>query len=181
MRYRRTSVPGASYFFTLVTHQRKRVFADARNVERWHAAVSKVQRTRPFIVEAQVVLPDHVHMIWTLPENDADYATRIRLVKTALTKDVSLQATGATTNASRAGKGERDVWQRRYWEHLIRDERDFQAHVDYIHLNPVQHGFVARPGDWLHSTFRSWLEQGAYEPWWGSEDMPPLPDCVGRE
>jgi putative transposase len=181
MHYRRATVPGASYFFTLITYQRKRLFADSGNVERWHNAVAKVQRTRPFVVEAEVVMPEHMHMIWTLPENDADYATRIRLIKTAFTKDLPPQVCGLTTNASRASKRERDVWQRRYWEHVIRDDRDFSAHLDYIHLNPVQHELVARPSDWPHSTFGIWLERGVYDPWWGIDEMPPLPDRVGRE
>ncbi len=125
-------------------------------------------------------MPDHLHMIWTLPDDDADYTTRIRLVKTAFTKDLP-SSPGSVANKSRASKGERDVWQRRYWEHVIRDEKDFQAHVDYIHINPVKHGLVARTGDWPHSTFLKWVERGSYDPWWGSDDMPPLPDWVGRE
>ena len=178
MRYRRASVPGASYFFTLITYRRKPIFCDPRHVELWHGAVARLQRTRPFVVEAEVVMPDHLHVIWTLPDGDADYATRIRLVKTAFTKVLQPHIPDETINDSRARKGERHVWQRRYWEHVIRDERDFQAHLDYIHANPVQHGLVARPGDWPHSTFARWLERGAYEPWWG---MPPLPDWAGRE
>ncbi len=181
MRYRRSTVPGASYFFTLITHQRKQLFSDQTNVNRWQAAVTKVQLTRPFAVEAEVVMPDDLHMIWTLPETDADYATRIRLVKTAFTKEFPTTAGGGTLSASRASKGERDVWQRRYWEHLIRDEKDFKAHLDYIHINPVKHRLVARPGDWPHSTFGIWLAREAYEPWWGADEMPPLPGRAGRE
>ncbi len=181
MRYRRATVPGASYFFTLITYQRHRLFSDASNVERWRRAVAKVQRARPFVVEAEVVMPDHLHMIWTLPETDADYATRIRLVKTAFTKDLSSRVSSVATSESRISKGERDVWQRRYWEHVIRDERDFEAHLDYIHANPVQHGLVARPIDWPHSTFGVWLERGAYDPWWGTDEMPPLPGWAGRD
>ena len=172
---------GASYFFTLITHQRARLFSGTKNVDRWHRAVRKIQGVRPFVVEAEVVMPDHLHIIWTLPEADADYATRIRLIKTAFTKDLVRWSGGATSNESRASKGERDVWQRRYWEHLIRDEADFQAHLDYIHLNPVKHGAVKRPGDWPHSTFQIWLERGVYDPSWGNDGMPPLPDWAGRE
>ena len=181
MRYRRATVPGASYFFTLITYQRQRLFSDPSNVARWHRAIAKVQRTRPFVVEAEVVMPDHLHMIWTLPETEADYATRIRLIKTAFTKDSPLRVSVASTCGSRVSKGERDVWQRRYWEHVIRDERDFQAHLDYIHANPVQHGLVARPSDWPHSSFSDWVERGVYEPYWGTDAMPPLPEWAGRE
>ena len=181
MRYRRAVVPGASYFFTLITHQRARIFSEPSAIACWQRAVSKIQRKRPFVLEAEVIMPDHLHMIWTLPDGDADFPTRIRLVKTALTKDLATRALRPATSESRARKGERDVWQRRYWEHVIRDEKDFQAHVDYIHINPVKHGFVVRPGDWPYSTFLNWVGRGAYDPWWGSDDMPPLPDWAGRE
>ena len=181
MLYRRATVPGASYFFTLVTHQRAPLFANPANVTRWHDAVSEIRRKRPFVVEAEVVLPDHLHMIWTLPDGDADYATRIRLIKTAFTKSAAIRGARPVANASRVNKGEREVWQRRYWEHVIRNEDDFQAHVDYIHINPAKHGLVPRPGDWPNSTFRVWLDRGCYELWWGSDDMPPLPDWAGHE
>lgn len=181
MRYRRLVTPGASYFFTLITHQRAPLLSDPGNIARWRRAVAKVQEARPFVVEAEVILPDHLHVIWTMPEVDPDYATRIRLVKTSFTKGLSSGGACSTTSQSRARKGERDVWQRRYWEHMIRDERDFQAHLDYVHINPVKHGLVARPGDWPHSTFHDWLASGAYDPWWGSDEMPPIPDGAGRE
>ena len=180
MRYRRVFIPGASYFFTLITHKRAQLFCDASNVDRWRRAVEKVRRARPFVVEAEVVMPDHLHVIWSMPQADCDYATRIRLIKSAFTKDLAGFG-GATASESRASKGERGVWQRRYWEHTIRDERDFQAHLDYIHINPVKHGVVARPGDWPHSTYRIWQERGAYDAHWGTAGMPPLPDWAGRE
>lgn len=181
MQYRRASVPGASYFFTLITYQRERLFTDHTNVARWYSSVSKVQLTRPFVVEAEVIMPDHLHMIWTLPEADADYATRIRLIKTAFTKNLSAHSSDVTTNASRASKGEREIWQRRYWEHLIRDESDFAAHVDYIHMDPVRNGVVKAARDWPHSSFSEWAQRGVYEPSWGLDELPSLPDWVGRE
>lgn len=163
MRYRRSIVPGARYFLTLVTHERARLFEDEANVERWHRAVAKVQRHRPFGIEAEVVLPDHLHLLWSLPDGDADFPTRIRFVKTAFTKDLTTGSCVTAATDSRSRKGEREVWQRRYWEHLIRDDRDFQAHVDYIHFNPVRHQLASSPADWRHSTFRAWVERGAYE------------------
>lgn len=175
MRYRRILEPGASYFFTLVTHERRPIFANDANVLQWHNAVAKLQRKRPFVVEAEVILPDHLHMLWSLPRGDADFATRIRLIKTYFTKSLGLGDDAKPTHASRASKGERDVWQRRYWEHLIRDENDWQVRLDYIHYNPVKHGLVARPADWPHSTFHVWIERGVYDPRWGSDDRPPLP------
>jgi len=181
MRYRRVVEAGASYFFTLVTHRRQRLFAEPAHVDLWHRAVAKVQRARPFVVEAEVILPDHLHMLWALPTDDGNYATRIRLIKTAFTKALGPGETAAPMSKSRLRKSERDVWQRRYWEHQIRDERDFQVHLDYIHFNPVKHGLVARPGHWPHSSFQAWVERGVYEAWWGSDELPPLPEWAGRE
>jgi putative transposase len=182
MRYRRVLVLGASYFFTLVTHERSPIFADAAAIDVYRRAVRKVQATRPFTLEAEVILPDHVHMLCTLPEGDADYPTRVRLIKTAFTRLIpACRGSSRGSSDSRIAKGEQPVWQRRYWEHTIRNERDFQAHLDYIHLNPVKHGLVAAARDWPHSTFRAWADRGAYDLWWGSDDMPPLPEWVGRE
>jgi putative transposase len=181
MRYRRILEARATYFFTLVTHRREPLLADSANIARWQSAVAKVRRSRPFVVEAEVVLPDHLHLLWTLPDGDGDYAARIRLVKTAFTKSLGMSDDAPARSTSRARKGERAIWQRRYWEHLVRDERDFQAHLDYVHLNPVRHGLVARPGDWPHSTFGMWVERGAYEPWWGTDETPLLPEWVGSE
>jgi putative transposase len=180
VRFRRANVPGASYFFTLVTQQRRRYFLDQTNVDRWNRAVEKVRRARPFAIEAGVVMPDHLLVIWTLPDGDSNYATRIRLIKTAFAKSSPVSSDGEITER-RASKSEREVWQRSYWEHVIADERDFLAHVDYIHINPIAHRLVERPGDWRHSTFLQWVERGSYDPWWGSNQMPPLPDCSGQE
>lgn len=180
MRYRRTAAAGATYFFTLVTHERQRLFDDATNIDKWRRAVTKVQRTRPFSVDAEVILPDHLHVLWSLPDHDSEYATRIRLVKTAFTKSLDLSHRGSRS-VSRKAKGEREVWQRRYREHLIRNDRDYLAHLDYIHYNPVKHGYVRRAFDWPHSTLGAWMERGVYEPAWGSNDLPELPEWAGRE
>ncbi len=181
MRYRRVQLAGGSFFFTLVTHQRIPLFADREGVQLWHHAVAKVQGWMPFEVEAQVVMLDHVHMLWSLPEGDSDYPTRIRLLKSAFTRTWVRTRAVPTRSASRIDKREQMVWQRRYWEHTIRDDADFQAHLDYIHINPVRHGLAAVARDWPHSMFHEWQELGVYEPWWGSAEMPPLSAWVGRE
>lgn len=181
MRYRRSIEAGASYFFTLVTCERVSIFSNPVNCQRWTDAILKVQSKWPFEVEGEVILPDHLHMIWRLPENDTDYATRIRLVKTAVTKSIGFNSNDEALTYSRALKGEKEVWQRRYWEHLIRDERDFQVHLDYIHFNPVKHGLVSRPRDWPHSTFNSWVARGTYTDNWGADEMPQLLAWAGRE
>jgi putative transposase len=181
MRYRRVFVPGATYFFTLVTHERAPLFSDAAAINLYQRAVRKVQAARPFTLDAEVILPDHIHLLLTLPDGDADYPTRLRLIKTAFTRAMLSGQASAALSVSRAVKGERAFWQRRYWEHTIRDERDFRAHLDYIHINPVKHGLVSAATDWPHSTFLTWVERGAYEPWWGADEMPPLLEWAGRE
>lgn len=181
MRYRRVKQLGATYFFTLVTFDRVKLFADGNLVSCWHASVEKVRKRRPFTIEAEVILPDHLHMLWTMPDYDDDYATRIRLVKSDFTKFLCARSATPSMLDSRMKKGERDVWQRRYWEHTIRDDDDFRVRLDYIHFNPVNHGLAKRAADWPFSTFQSWVVKGAYDPWWGSDDMPPLPEWAGSE
>jgi putative transposase len=145
------------------------------------AAIERVRERRPFVIEAQVVLPDHLHTLWTLPDDDGDYPTRWRLIKEGLTRSYVSQFGESQRSQRRRVRGEQTIWQRRYWEHLIRNDRDFAAHLDYIHLNPVKHGLVAAPRDWPHSTFMDWVARGTYDPMWGSDDMPPLPEWAGRE
>jgi putative transposase len=181
MRYRRASVPGATYFFTLVTERRRPLFQFPSAVRDLEEAIAAVRSRHPFVAEAQVILPDHLHTMWTLPDGDADYSTRWRLIKSRFTRSYIGLAGAVTRNASRQAKREQGVWQRRFWEHLIRDEKDFARHIDYIHYNPVRHDLVAAPRDWPYSTFAQWVARGAYEPDWGSGEMPALPDWVGAE
>lgn len=136
MRYRRAFLRGGSFFFTVVTEQRRPLFASADAVESLRMAFRAVRSTRPFEVDAMVVLPDHLHCIWTLPPGDADFATRWRLIKTWFTKhcDPGLRS---KPNRARTAKQEQALWQHRYWEHALRDEADFTRHVEYVHFNPV--------------------------------------------
>jgi putative transposase len=182
MRYRRVFIPGASYFFTLVTHQRSPIFSDANAIDLFRHSVRKVQAAHPFMLDAEVILPDHVHLLCSLHESDWDYPMRLRLIKADFTRSVLRQKRANERQSdSRGRRGEQMIWQRRYWEHTIRDQNDFQAHLDYIHINPVKHGFVAAARDWPHSTFHAWVERGAYDVTWGSDEMPVLPEWVGRE
>jgi putative transposase len=180
MRYRRIKVEGASYFFTLVTQDRRKLFTDAETVVLLEQAIARVKQRHPFEVEAQVIMPDHLHALWHLPERDADYSTRWRLIKEGFTKAVVNRCGTRPIETARRARGEQSVWQRRFWEHLIRDDRDFAAHLDYIHLNPVHHGYVTAPRDWPYSTFRKWVAQGVYEPEWGSNEKPELPEWANR-
>jgi putative transposase len=173
MRYRRIHEPGGTYFFILIAYKRQPIFANPDAIARYRRAVTTVQAKRPFTLDAEVILHDHLHVLWTLPEGDADYPTRWRLIKSAFTKS---QVEAAEPSISRQSKHEQAVWQRRYWEHTIRDEADFQTHMDCIHFNPVQHGYVTAARDWPHSTFQQWVDRGRYDPWWGSDDLPPFPD-----
>lgn len=155
VQYRRSQVAGGTFFFTVNLHDRRRAFL----VEHIHALrgiVREVRTQLPFIIDAMVVLPDHWHAVWTLPPNDAAYARRIRLIKARFTRHLL----GAGENIAKDDRGEYRLWQKRYWEHTIRDERDFEAHVNYIHINPVKHGQVARAIDWPHSTMRRYVDQG---------------------
>jgi len=181
MRYRRVTVAGACYFFTVVTHRRQALFADAQAVEMLQEAIQGIREKRPFVLEAQLVLPDHIHVLWTLPEDDCDYSTRWRLIKEAFTRAYASRYRMPERDERRRARGEHAIWQRRYWEHLIRNDRDFTTHLEYIHLNPVRHGLVTAPRDWPHSTFLSWVARGSYDVTWGSDEMPVLPAWVGRE
>ena len=120
----------------------------------------------PFTIEAIVVLPDHLHCIWTLPEADSDFATRWRLIKSAFSRGLPRNE---RISQSRLHRGERGIWQRRYWEHTLRDQDDFANHVDYVHINPVKHGHVTRVADWPFSSFHRMVRLGIYpEDWAGS-------------
>ena len=127
------------------------------------AVVVSVRQRHPFIVHAWVVLPDHLHCVIELPVHDTDFATRWRLIKLEFSK--ALPATERRSPV-RLKRGERGIWQRRYWEYLIRDERDFCAHMDYVHINPVKHGWVKRGCDWPYSTFHRLVAQGVYPSDW---------------
>ena len=176
MHYRRLRIDGATYFFTVVSHDRRPIFADPVNVRLLNECMAKVREGHPFEIEAQVVLPDHLHTMWTMPDGDANFSTRWRLIKETFTRrNVELANIVLGTDRTRSR-----VWQNRFWEHLIRDDRDFSNHVDYIHLNPVHHGFVKAPRDWPHSTFTQWVARGTYDPLWGSDEKPELPAWAKR-
>ncbi len=154
--YRRNFVPGGTYFFTVNLADR-RVGLLTENIGLLRAAFRQVRERHPFAIDAIVVLPDHLHTIWTLPAGDADFATRWRLIKAAFSREC---APGERISASRAMKGERGLWQRRFWEHTIRDERDFARHVDYEHFNPVKHRHCQRVSEWPHSSFHRFVRLG---------------------
>ena len=161
--YIRAASPGSTYFFTVVVADRSsRLLVD--HIDTLRAAFRSERLQHPFNVDAIVVLPDHLHCLWTLPPDDADYANRWRRIKAAFSR--ALPKTEPRSE-SRLKHGERGIWQRRYWEHLIRDERDYAAHVDYIHFNPVKHGYAERIVDWPHSSFHRFVREERLSSDWG--------------
>lgn len=156
--YRRLYVPGGTYFFTVVTHRRQPLFAEPANVQALRTAVRRVRDERPFQLAAAVVLPDHLHMIWTLPHGDSDYSRRLRLIKQRFTLTAPRRPVGPRSQ----------LWQRRFREHLIRDENDLRRHLDYVHYNPVKHGLVQRPQEWPYSSLKRYEAAGLYESGWGA-------------
>lgn len=163
MEYRRLWHAGGTYFFTVNLLQRRNNDLLVRHIDVLRASVAKVKERHPFIIHAWVVLPDHFHCVIELPEGDADFATRLRLIKVGFSK--SLPKTEFRSEVRNA-RGERGIWQRRFWEHLIKSDVDFQAHMDYVHINPVKHGLVKQVKDWPYSTFHALVEQGVYPENW---------------
>ena len=157
--YRRNRVPGATYFFTVTLRDRRSGLL-VTQIDALREAVREVRRQSPFRIDAWVVLPDHMHCLWTLPEGDSDFPDRWRRIKAALSKSLP------DAEEAKLRKGERGVWQRGYWEHTIRDDRDYAAHMDYIHFNPVKHGLAHDPGDWPFSSFRHCVAAGLYPAGW---------------
>ncbi len=163
--YRCYFLPGGTFFFTVNLLERDRDLL-VRHVALLREAVRQVRAARPFEIVAWVVMPDHLHCIWTLPPDDTDYPERWRLIKLLFSRALPKNE---RINASRASKGERGIWQRRFWEHTIRDERDLNNHIDYIHYNPVKHGHTTRPADWPHSTIHRYIGKGVLTPNWGAD------------
>jgi putative transposase len=208
--YRRRFRAGGTYFFTVVTYRREKIFSDGRARAYLHQAMAEVRALHPFETLGIVLLPDHCHCIWRMAEGDEDFSKRWGMIKRRFTRlwlgeDVAkedgakyrtlqedgakhhalsedgakyrtLQEDGALgthhggrdmpVSASRTGRGERGVWQRRFWEHLIRDQDDFARHMDYIHYNPVKHGYAVCPHEWEHSSFHRWVKERVYRPDW---------------
>lgn len=171
--YRRSDIPGATYFFTVVTYQRQPVLTDPRCRAALRAAIDSVRLQMPFEIKAWVLMPDHLHAVWQLPPGDKDYSLRWSRIKQHVTRDCAKWIPQRPQSASRQKRGEGGLWQRRFWEHLIRDDADFSRHLDYIHYNPVKHGYAANAGDWPYSTFHRYVKEGAYPAdWGGTADEP---------
>ncbi len=159
---------GGTYSFTLVTFNRLPILTSDAAKKILHFAWLDVRKRMPFETVAVSLLPEHLHCVWTLPENDHNYSLRWREIKRLFTKGyLDEVGPGEDRNASRQKRGEAAIWQRRFWEHTIRDQEDLYRHIDYIHYNPVKHGLVKRVADWPWSSFHRFVKMGLYEPDWG--------------
>jgi putative transposase len=163
--YRRFYVPGGTYFFTVSLLERRSDFL-VRHIDALREAVRATRRHRPFHIDGWVVLPDHLHCLWTLPPGDADFSNRWKAIKMRFVQ--TIEPVERRSNV-RGKRGERAIWQRRFWEHAIRDEEDYARHLDYIHYNPVKHGWVGSVNDWPYSTFHRYVQAGVYPIDWAGD------------
>ncbi|MFB0949131.1 MAG: transposase [Burkholderiaceae bacterium] len=163
INYRRAYHAGGIYFLTLNLLERTNNHLLIDQIDLLKKVVMEVRKRYPFEIHAWVVLPEHMHMLMGLPEGDADFSQRVRLIKSNFSRRI---ATNELRSTVRVRHQERGIWQRRFWEHLIRDEADYRAHMDYIHYNPVKHGWVAQVKDWPYSTFHRCVQEGIYPESW---------------
>ena len=162
--YRRVWCPGGTYFFTVTLLHRQQNDLLVCHIESLRNAVDHIRKRYPFTIHGWVVLPDHLHCIIELPPGDTNYSMRWALIKQMFSKSIPVTEQRSAVQQRRA---ERGIWQRRYWEHLIRDEADYRTHMDYVHFNPVKHGLVTRVTDWSYSTFHVLVKRGIYLENWG--------------
>jgi putative transposase len=163
--YRRAFVPGGCWFFTVnLLERRQNLLVD--HIEALRSAIAHTRKKYPFDIDAMVVLPDHAHAVWNLPVRDSDFSTRWRLIKARFASSLPKQE---RLSEVRKARNERGVWQRRFWEHLIRDDADYARHVEYCYINPVKHGLVTRVQDWPHSSFHRDVRRGIFPQDWAGD------------
>ena len=167
--YRRFYIPGATWFFTVNLAERSGNRLLVENIDGLRHAFTTVRQRHPFKIDAAVVLPDHLHCIWTLPSGDSNFSERWGLIKATFSRTLEK---GERISTSRQKRGERGIWQRRFLDHMIRDDADYQRHIDYIHWNPVKHGWVRHVADWPYSGFHVYLGKGVYPKNWGGSVEP---------
>ncbi len=180
--YRRWRVSGGTYFITIVTYQRYPWLCSEIGREGLRNALNHIRLHRPFFLDAIVLLPDHVHLIFTLPEGDFNYSSRILEIKKYVTQNYSEKLNlNLPLTKSRQKRKESNLWQARFWEHTIRNEEDFANHCNYIHYSPVKHGLCESPEQWQFSTFHQFVEKGIYPQDWGKNPIPDLPNSENFE
>ncbi|WP_435950241.1 REP-associated tyrosine transposase [Psychrobacter sp. DM8] len=167
-RYIRSYTQGATYFFTLVSYNRRKILCEPDFLKAFKSSIRQIQQQYPFEIIAWVQLPDHIHCIWQMPENDANYSMRWSQIKRLTTQACpQYHSTKDALSLSEVKRNERGIWQRRFLEHQIRNESDFIKHMDYLHYNPVKHGLVDKVADWPYSSFHRYVRQGFYAEDWG--------------
>jgi putative transposase len=164
--YRRVYVSGGTFFFTVVTYMRHPIFKEETAIRLLKSCFQSTMKIHPFNVDAIVLMPDHLHTIWTLPDDEFDFSIRWKQIKMTFSEQYSGNYSNKLTK-SMMNKKEKGIWQRRFWEHAIRSQEDFNNHCDYIHYNPVKHGLVNLPLEWEYSSFRKFIEKGLYDKDWG--------------
>ncbi len=174
--YRWADLAGGTYFFTVVTYRRQRFLCDDDVRTALRDGINKTRERYPLAIDAWVLLPDHLHCIWKLPDGDADFGSRWAAIKRYVSKNCPRLKRVDQLNESKRKRKESTVWQRRFWEHMIRDERDYEMHTNYIHYNPVRHGIVKHVKDWPYSTFHRYVGNNIYPPDWGGM----IDECGGR-
>jgi len=169
--YRRAAAKGASYFFTLVSYQRRNIFCDQSIRFALRQAIKRVQNKSPFSIDAWVLLPNHMHCIWTLPEGDNNFSQRWSSIKRRVSIECGQQyKQQQLLTESKVKRRESTLWQRRFWEHQIRNQQDFNNHLDYIHYNPVKHNYCYSPSQWQYSTIHRYIKEGYYPYNWGEQE-----------
>jgi putative transposase len=167
-RYVRSFSPGGAFFFTVVTYEHQSFLTNTISHQLLRNTWLAEMRARPFSLDAICLLPNHLHFIMRFREGDGDYSIRIAAIKARFTKYYLRSGHHELGEKRiRRNKGERAIWQRRFWEHMIRDDDDFRKHMDYIHYNPVKHGLVSQVQDWLWSSFHRYIRLGVYSKDWG--------------
>lgn len=170
--YRRSQLTGGTFFFTVVSYRRREILTLPESRIALRSSVTEVRVQYPFQIDAWVLLPNHLHCIWSLPKGDNDFSKRWGLIKAGFSKKTKhLLQRDDWLNESRKQHREGTIWQRRFWEHQIRDERDYQIHCDYLHFNPVKHRLVANVTDWPYSTFHRYVRNGVYSHDWGGSEI----------
>ncbi|MEO2014312.1 MAG: transposase [Fuerstiella sp.] len=166
--FRRNLLPGATFYFTVVTYDRRPILTTDLGRKCLREAIANVKHQSPFRLFSVCLLPDHLHCVWIMPQGDADYPTRWKRIKHEFSaRWLAGGGTEAEVTPGQKREGRRGIWQRRYWEHTVRDEEDFERCVDYIHWNPRKHELVRRVSDWPYSSFHRFVTEGQYEAHWG--------------
>lgn len=167
-QYRRYYQLGSCVFLSIVTHQRRPIFKQIENIQKLRLATAQMKAEMPVDIVAAVILPDHLHFLWQLPENDWNYSKRVGRMKVLFSKsmgDIGYEA--KYLSHSRMKHREKGIWQRRFWESTVRNAAELEAYANYIHFNPVKHGYVSCPHHWQYSSFHRWVLSGELTHDWG--------------